>query len=54
MTVVVGYRAGEVGLSGLYLAARAARTLETSLTVATIVPQPWPTPSFARADSRAT
>ncbi|OMC57195.1 universal stress protein [Mycobacterium sp. IS-836] len=51
MTVVVGYRAGEVGLSGLYLAVRAARTLETSLTVATIVPQPWPTPSFARVDA---
>ncbi|OMC13444.1 universal stress protein [Mycobacterium sp. SP-6446] len=51
MTVVVGYRAGEVGLSGLYLAVRAARTLDTSLTVATIVPQPWPTPSFARVDA---
>ncbi|MGE2818174.1 universal stress protein [Mycobacterium heidelbergense] len=51
MTVVVGYRAGEVGLSGLYLAVRAARTLDTSLTVATIVPQPWPTPTFARVDA---
>jgi nucleotide-binding universal stress UspA family protein len=51
VTVVVGYRAGELGLSGLYLAVRAARTLDTSLTVATIVPQPWPTPSFARVDA---
>ncbi|MEB3983492.1 universal stress protein [Mycobacterium sp. 663a-19] len=51
MTVVVGYRAGEVGLSGLYLAVRVARTLRTSLTVATIVPKPWPTPSFARVDA---
>lgn len=45
MTVVVGYRAGQVGLSGLHLAVRAARTLGTSLTVATIVPKPWLTPS---------
>jgi nucleotide-binding universal stress UspA family protein len=51
VTVVVGYRAGEVGLSGLHLAVRAARTLDTSLTVATIVPKPWPTPSLARVDA---
>ena len=51
MTVVVGYLAGKVGLSGLYLAVRAARTLGTSLTVATIVPKPWLTPSLARVDA---
>ncbi len=51
MTVVVGYRADEVGLSGLHLAVRAARTLGTSLTVATIVPKPWLTPSLARVDA---
>ena len=51
MTVVVGYRAGEVGLSGLHLAVRAARTLGTSLTVATIVPKPWLIPSLARVDA---
>jgi nucleotide-binding universal stress UspA family protein len=51
VTVVVGYRAGEVGLSGLYLAVRAARTLGTSLAVATIVPKPWLTPSLARVDA---
>ena len=51
MTVVVGYRAGNVGLSGLNLAAGAARTLQTSLTVATIVPRPWLTPSLARVDA---
>jgi nucleotide-binding universal stress UspA family protein len=51
VTVVVGYRAGKVGLSGLHLAVRAARTLETSLTVATIVPRPWLTPSLARVDA---
>ena len=50
MTVVVGYRAGEVGLSGLHLAVRAARTLGTSLTVATIVPKPWLTLSLPRVD----
>jgi nucleotide-binding universal stress UspA family protein len=51
VTVVVGYRAGEVGLSGLYLAVRAARTLDTSLTVVTIVPKPWLTPSLGRVDA---
>lgn len=51
MTVVVGYRAGEVGLSGLHLAVRTARTLGTSLVVATIVPKPWLTPSLARVDA---
>jgi nucleotide-binding universal stress UspA family protein len=51
VTVVVGYLAGKVGLSGLYLAVRAARTLETPLTVATIVPRPWLTPSLARVDA---
>ncbi len=52
MTVVVGYRAGSVGLSGLHLAVRVARTLNTSLTVATIVPKPWLAPSPARIDAR--
>jgi nucleotide-binding universal stress UspA family protein len=51
VTVVVGYRAGKVGLSGLHLAVRIARTLDTSLTVATIVPKPWLTPSLARIDA---
>jgi nucleotide-binding universal stress UspA family protein len=51
VTVVVGYRAGKVGLSGLHLAVRAARTLGTSLTVATVVPKPWLTPSPARVDA---
>ncbi len=51
MTVVAGYLAGKVGLSGLYLAVRAARTLGTSLTVTTIVPKPWLTPSLARVDA---
>lgn len=51
MTVVVGYRAGKVGLSGLHLGVRIARTRGTSLTVATIVPKPWLTPSRARVDA---
>ncbi|QUR68169.1 universal stress protein [Mycobacterium spongiae] len=51
MSVVVGYRTGEVGLSGLHLGIDLARTLHTSLTVVTIVPQPWPTPSLARIDA---
>lgn len=51
MTVVVGYRAGKVGLSGLHLGVRIARTRGTSLTVATIVPKPWLTPSRGRIDA---
>lgn len=51
MTVVVGYRAGKVGLSGLHLGVLLARTLGTSLTVATVVPKPWLTPSLARVDA---
>lgn len=51
MTVVVGYRTSNVGLCGLHLGVDMARTLETSLTVVTIVPKPWPTPSFARVDA---
>jgi nucleotide-binding universal stress UspA family protein len=51
VTVVVGYRAGKVGLSGLHLAAHVARTLGTSLMVATIVPRPWLTPSLTRVDA---
>ncbi|CAM4299024.1 Universal stress protein family protein [Mycobacterium basiliense] len=50
MTVVVGYVAGRVGPSALHLAARAARTLNTSLTVATVAAKPWLTPSLARTD----
>jgi nucleotide-binding universal stress UspA family protein len=50
VTVVAGYRAGKVGLSGLHLAVRLARTLDTSLTVVTVVPRPWLTPSLARID----
>lgn len=51
MTVVVGYLAGKSGAAPLHLAASAARTLRTSLTVATIVPRPWTFPSTARVDA---
>jgi nucleotide-binding universal stress UspA family protein len=51
MTVVVGYLAGKGGSSALHLAVGAARTLETSLAVATVVPRPWMTPSPARIDA---
>jgi nucleotide-binding universal stress UspA family protein len=51
VTVVVGYLAGKGGLAALHLAVGAARTLKTSLTVATIVPKPWMTPSPARIDA---
>jgi nucleotide-binding universal stress UspA family protein len=51
MTVVVGYLAGKSGTAPLILALGAARTLGTSLTVATVVPKPWTTPSPARIDA---
>ena len=51
MTVVVGYLAGKSGTAPLNLAVGAARTLGTSLTVVTIVPKPWTTPSPARVDA---
>jgi nucleotide-binding universal stress UspA family protein len=51
VTVAVGYLAGKGGRSALYLAAEAARTLKTTLTVVTVVPRPWMTPSPARVDA---
>jgi nucleotide-binding universal stress UspA family protein len=51
VTVVVGYLAGKSGTAPLHLAVGAARTLRTSLTVTTIVPKPWTTPSPARIDA---
>lgn len=51
MTVVVGYLAGKSGAAPLHLAASLARTLQTSLTVASIVPRPWTFPSPARVDA---
>ena len=51
MTVAVGYLAGKSGTAPLHLAAGAARTLRTSLTVVTIVPRPWTFPSPARVDA---
>ena len=51
MTVAVGYLAGKGGRSPLYLAVEAAKTLNTSLTVVTVVPRPWMTPSIARIDA---
>jgi nucleotide-binding universal stress UspA family protein len=51
MTVVVGYLAGKSGTAPLNLALGAARTLHSSLTVATVVPKPWTTPSPARIDA---
>jgi nucleotide-binding universal stress UspA family protein len=51
MTVVVAYLAGKGGSSVLHLAVEAARTLKTSLTVTTVVPRPWLTPSPARIDA---
>jgi nucleotide-binding universal stress UspA family protein len=51
VTVVVGYLAGKSGTAPLQLALGAARTLRTTLTVATIVPKPWTFPSPARVDA---
>ena len=51
MTVVVGYLAGKGGLAALHLGVEAAATLKTSLSVVTVVPKPWTTPSPARIDA---
>ena len=51
MTIIVGYLAGKSGTAPLHLAVEAARTLRTSLTVTTVVPKPWTTPSMARIDA---
>lgn len=51
MTIVVGYLAGKSGSAPLHLAVMTARTLGTSLTVATVVPKSWTTPSPARIDA---
>ena len=51
MTVAVGFLARKGGRSPLYLAVEAAKTLKTSLTVVTVVPRPWLTPSIARIDA---
>lgn len=51
MSVAVGYLAGKSGRSPLHLAVEAAKTLKTSLTVVTVVPRPWMTPSIARIDA---
>ena len=51
MTVLVAYLAGKSGTAPLHLAAGVARSLRTSLTVATIVPKPWTYPSPARVDA---
>jgi nucleotide-binding universal stress UspA family protein len=51
VTIAVGYLAGKGGQSPLYLAVEAAKTLKTSLTVVTVVPRPWMTPSIARIDA---
>ncbi len=51
MTVAVGYLSGKAGLSALNLGVEAARTLKTSLSVVTVVPKPWTTPSPAKVDA---
>jgi nucleotide-binding universal stress UspA family protein len=51
VTVAVGYLAGKGGRSPLYLAVEAAKTVKTSLTVITVVPRPWMTPSPGRIDA---
>jgi nucleotide-binding universal stress UspA family protein len=51
MTVVVGFLTGKAGRSALHLGVEAARTLKTTLSVVTVVPKPWTTPSPARIDA---
>lgn len=51
MTVVVGFLPGKAGVSALNLGVEVARTLKTSLSVVTVVPKPWSTPSPAKVDA---
>jgi nucleotide-binding universal stress UspA family protein len=51
VTVVVGYVIGKSGTAPLRLAAETARALHSPLTVASVVPRAWPTPSPARVDA---
>ncbi|WP_101948314.1 universal stress protein [Mycobacterium sp. 3519A] len=51
MSVAVGYLAGKSGRAPLHLAVEAARTLNTTLTIVTVVPRPWLIPSLARVDA---
>lgn len=51
MTVIVGYITGKSGRSALHLGVEAAQTLQTTMTVVTVVPKPWTTPSPARIDA---
>jgi nucleotide-binding universal stress UspA family protein len=51
MTVIVGFLTGKAGRSALHLGVEAARTLKTTLSVVTVVPKPWTTPSPARIDA---
>jgi nucleotide-binding universal stress UspA family protein len=51
VTVVVGYLAGKGGVGALHLGVESARALQTSLTIVTVVPRPWLTPSPARIDA---
>jgi nucleotide-binding universal stress UspA family protein len=51
VTVVVGYLAGKGGHAALRLGVETARALHLPLTVATVVPRPWTTPSPARIDA---
>lgn len=51
MSVLVGYLAGKTSEAPLRLAGQFAHSLDEPLTVASIVPQPWATPSPARVDA---
>lgn len=51
MAVVVGYLAGKCGRAPLTLAVELAHALNTSITVVSVVPKPWPIPSPARVDA---
>lgn len=50
MTILVAYLPERSGDAALHLGAELAVGLGTTLTVATVVPRPWPAPSMARVD----
>ena len=51
MTVVVGYTPSKGGRGSLDLALQLAHALDEDLTVVTVVPRQWATPSMARVDA---
>lgn len=51
MTVLIGFRPGDVGRDALHLGVLLARSMDLPLALAAVVPEAWPTPSMAKIDA---